>query len=567
MNQLKGLLPHWLLEYRASWLAGDLSAGLVVALMLVPQSMAYAIVSGLPPVTGLYASLLPALVYAWFGSSSVQSVGTMAITSVMMGSSLASMQPANAQEAVAIAATVALIAGLLLTLASLLRLGSLSLLISRPVLSGFTTGSSVMIALSQIQYLLGPEPSEWTVLGMPWPRINAHSLLIGLGSLALLWLGKHFAIRLLQSSGLGLRLSEMLGKLLPFAVIVLASIVVAAAGFGDVRLVGEVPAGLPSLHWPQFHRWEALISTALSMALMVFLFGQSSSLAFGRKRGERIAADRELFALGTSNLAAAISGALPVTGSISRSAVNFQAGANSQLASVISVLVLAIALGSSTQWLGLLPMPALAAMIILAVFSMMEWELLLASWRIDRRDALACTATALGVILLGFNQGILLGLMISLGFAISSFGVLGLWHALRGQISVDVEAIKGFESPIGYHLRLKGALLFANSQRCSEAIERRLLAAVARSSRHTGLADHGLKRIDLMLDLSGLTDLDMTAIEVLGELDQSLKTHGFFIHLVAAPPMLQGRLKSEKKFLAAIEHRIIPGAAKLGAGA
>ena len=571
MKLFQGVIPHWVLQYRPVWLAGDLSAGLVVALMLVPQSMAYAIVSGLPPVTGLYASLLPSLVYAWFGSSSVQSVGTMAITSVMMGTSLASMRPASTEEAIAISAAVALMAGLVLTIASMLRLGFLSTLISRPVLSGFTSGSALMIAFSQLRYLLGPEPSAWTLLGMPLPQINLNSVGVGLGSLAALWLAKRYAIDFFRTIGCRARLADILSKLLPFTVIVMASLIVAWFGMGDVRLVGEVPSGLPSLQWPGLRQWDSLLPTALSMALMVFLFGQSSSVALGRRRGERILADRELFALGASNIAAAISGSFPVTGSISRSAVNFQAGANTQLASVLSVLFLALALASSTAWLSLLPMPALAAMIILAVVSMMEWGMLAEAWRVDRRDGLTCFVTAFGVIVLGFNEGIIAGLLLSMVFAIASLGLSGFWRALRGKSyvslteissSFDVSSPNKRRSPIevmspteagsvvaslnAYRVRLEGALLFANAETLCEAVQVRLQSLTEKS--------HG-EKTDLVIDLSALTDLDLTAIQVLSELQGTLSTYGFVMHWVMPNAALSARLGREARLLALIASR------------
>ena len=544
MTLLRGLVPAWVRHYRSAWFAGDLSAGLVVALMLVPQSMAYAIVSGLPPVTGLYASLLPSLVYAWFGSSSVQSVGTMAITSVMMGTSLASMRPASTEEAIAISAAVALMAGLVLTLASVLRLGFLSTLISRPVLSGFTTGSALMIALSQLRYLLGPEPSAWTLLGMPLPQINQHSLGIGIGSLLVLWLAKRYAMICFRTFGLNHRLADLLTKLIPFMVIVSAAMIVLWFEMRDVKLVGEVPAGLPSLQWPVITQWERLLPTALSMALMVFLFGQSSSVVLGRKRGERIVADRELFALGSSNLAAAISGSFPVTGSISRSAVNFQAGANSQLASVLSVIFLAAALASSTEWLSLLPMPALAAMIILAVLSMMEWGVLIDCWRIDRRDALAWLLTALGVIFLGFNEGIVAGLLLSMMCAFASFGWEGLWLAFRGRSRFDLEQIADHQSIQGLRVCLKGPLLFANAETLAEALLRRLQSIAV---------NHHQKKTDVMLDLSGLTDLDTTAIQAMTEFHQSLLAQGFVIKYKLPNDILLARLKQEGRLIALVE--------------
>jgi len=539
MKLPQGMMPPWIGQYRPVWFAGDLSAGLVVALMLVPQSMAYAIVSGLPPVTGLYASLLPSLVYAWFGSSSVQSVGTMAITSVMMGTSLASLQPASSEEAIAMSAAVALLAGLVLTGASLLRLGFLSTLISRPVLSGFTTGSAVMIALSQLRYLLGPEISSWTLLGMPLPQVNLHSVGIGLGSLMLLWLARRYAITFFRSIGWGDRLADIVSKLIPFTVIVVAAAIVALSGMHDVKLVGEVPSGLPSLQWPALNQWERLLPSALSMALMVFLFGQSSSVALGRKRGERILADRELFALGASNLAAAISGSFPVTGSISRSAVNFQAGANTQLASVLSVLFLALALASSTAWLSLLPMPALAAMIMLAVFSMMEWGMLAECWRVDRRDAIACFVTVIGVILLGFNPGILAGLSLSMLFALSSLGWSGLWLALRGQSRFDLEPLSASETR-GYRIRLQGALLFANAETFCEALQAKLGGLT--------LEKQG-KAIDLLMDLSALSDLDMSAIQALGDFQRSLSSQGFRLHWTLPDAHLLARLEQEGRLL------------------
>ncbi|NCW97890.1 MAG: SulP family inorganic anion transporter [Betaproteobacteria bacterium] len=556
MHRLQALIPRWLTEYRSGWFVGDLSAGVVVALMLVPQSMAYAIVSGLPPVTGLYASLLPSLVYAWFGSSSVQSVGTMAITSVMMGTSLASLQPASSDAAIAMSAAVALMAGLVLVFASALRLGFLSALISRPVLSGFTTGSSVMIALSQLRYLLGPQDSGLSFLGMPLPQIHAHSLAVGLASLTVLWLAKAYASGALRILGLSPRATDMVIKLIPFSVILIATLLVAWLGLDGIRLVGDVPAGLPGLYWPALDQWERLVPTALSMALMVFLFGQSSSVVLGRKRGERILPDRELFALGSSNLAAALSGSFPVTGSISRSAVNFQAGANSQLASVISVLLLATALSSSTAWLSLLPMPALAAMIILAVFSMMDWAMLVACWRVDRRDALACLATALAVILVGFNEGLVAGLLLSLGFALASLGLSGLGLALRGHAVYDLEPLAARSSHSGYRVRFKGALIFANAETACSVMQNDLMSLAAQARK--ACVDQSIEpeALELCIDLSAVSDLDMTAIQVLAETHQALSEQGFVLGFILPPEPLRARLEREGRLLSTVSKRV-----------
>jgi SulP family sulfate permease len=280
------------------------------------------------------------------------------------------------------------------------------------------------------------------------------------------------------------------------------------------------------------------------MALMVFLFGQSSSVVLGRKRGERIVADRELFALGSSNLAAAISGSFPVTGSISRSAVNFQAGANSQLASVLSVIFLAAALATSTEWLSLLPMPALAAMIILAVLSMMEWGVLIDCWRIDWRDALAWLLTALGVIFLGFNEGIVAGLLLSMLFALASFGLADLWLVFRGRSRFDLEQVADKEAIQGLRVCLKGPLLFANAETLAEALLRRLQSLAVNLHQ---------EKIDVMLDLSGLTDLDTTAIQAMTEFHQSLLAQGFVMRYKMPNDILLARLKQEGRLIALIE--------------
>lgn len=565
------LVPAWLVSYRAGWFAGDLSAGFVTALMVVPQSMAYAILAGLPPVCGLYASVLPVLVYAWLGTSSVQSVGTMAITSVMMGGVLAEQRPASPEEAVAIACGLALLCGTILLGAALLRLGSLTSLISRPVLSGFTTGSAVMIAWSQLPYLLGPRASAQTLAGLPVPDPRIDSSLLGLGACLALWLAGPIILRLRHRLRLSLALADLGLRLVPFAVIVVAALVVYLAGADAIRLVGEVPSGLPrlGLHWitgaglqQPFERAIALLPSALSMAVMVFLFGQSSALALGRKRQERVDSNRELLALGASNLAASISGGLPVTGSLSRSAVNAQAGASSQLAGVIAVLVLLAALATSTRWLGLLPMPALAATILVAVVGMMEWHALAALWRIDRRDTLAFLATALAVILLGFNAAMALGVALSLVLLGPSWRRGRLLSKLLSAPATALEVVpfdltapgEAFRGSVGVACRIEGALVFVNAERTIDTLRARLVASPLPAA--------------LILDLSGLTDLDASAFKVLDELAHHLEAAGSRLVLVRPQTALGARLRRDGDLLASLGVPVFdtPEAARHAAG-
>jgi SulP family sulfate permease len=565
------LVPAWLVSYRTAWFGGDLSAGIVTALMVVPQSMAYAMLAGLPPVCGLYASVLPVLVYAWLGTSSVQSVGTMAITSVMMGGVLAQQRPASPEEAVAIACGLALLCGTILLGAGLLRLGSLMSLISRPVLSGFTTGSAVMIAWSQIPYLLGPRASVQTFAGMPLPDPKIDSSLLGLGACLALWLAGPMVLRLRQRLRLSVALGDLGVRLVPFAVIVGAALVVYLAGADTIRLVGEVPSGLPRIgpHWitgaglqQPLERTIALLPSALSMALMVFLFGQSSALSLSRKRQEPVDSNRELLALGASNLAASISGGLPVTGSLSRSAVNAQAGASSQLAGVIAVLVLLVALATSTRWLGLLPMPALAATILVAVVGMMQWHALAALWRIDRRDALAYLATALAVILLGFNAAMALGIVLSLVLLGPSWRHGHLLSRLLSTRATALEVVpveltapgQPVRGLLGVHCRIEGALVFVNAEQTAETLRTRLMAFPVPTA--------------LILDLSELTDLDASALNVLDELARQSEAAGSRLVLVRPRTTLDARLRRDRDLLARLGVPVFDtlGAARHAAG-
>jgi len=574
------LAPGWLRTYRARWLAGDLSAGGVTALMVVPQSMAYAILAGLPPVCGLYASILPTLVYAWLGSSSVQSVGTMAITAVMMGGVLADLRPVSAEEAVALACVLALLTGGILLLASFLRLGSLMSLVSRPVLSGFTTGSALMIAWSQLPYLLGAQPPAHGA-GLSWPSPGLQASLLGIGACLMLWLARPVAGMLRHRLALRRSPGDLGLRLMPFAVIVGAAIAVQLAGLHAIRVVGEVPAGLPDigLHWvtslaldPAERRVRELVPSAVSMAMVVFLFGQSSAISLGRRRGERIDNNRELLALGASNIAAGLSGGLPVTGSLSRSAVNAQAGANTQLASVIAVLVLLAALSASTHWLSLLPLPALAATILVAVVGMMEWQTLPWLWRFDRRDAVAFLATALAVIVLGFNEAMAIGVALSLALLGASWWQGGLLGRLRpGSIgAVDSpQARRGpyprdgsyaRESPCALDgscardgsiapdgpcvlWRIEGALVFVNAEQTAEAVRVHVHNA-------PGLAA-------LILDLSDLIDLDTSGYKSLAELARHLDARTCRLILVRPCTALDARLRRGDDVLGGLGAQVV----------
>ncbi|QBE66956.1 SulP family inorganic anion transporter [Pseudoduganella lutea] len=516
----------WLRHYRRAALPGDIGAGIVVAMMLVPQGMAYALVAGLPPVAGLYASILPPLVYALFGSSMTQSVGPMAIVSLMTGAVIGPLAAGAPGLHSVLAAQLALVAGAVLLLCGLLRLGFLANFFSRPVMSGFTVGSSLVIAWGQVKPLLGG----------PLQHPHLPSAVLGCVSLALLLLARSHLARLLKRTGMPATAADVLSKLAPMVVVLAATAAVAAgvAGSGHgIRLTGPVPTGLPQLNLATSpSHWRELLQPGLLIGFVVFLMSMSAAQTLAQKRGEKLVSNRELVGLGAANVASMVSGAFPVTGSLSRSAVNFAAGANTPLASVISAVLLAMALVLPTGWLALLPLPTLAATIIVAVLGMLELDTLKTAWRYDRGDALAWLVTCIGVLALGVEAGVIVGVVLSMGTLI--------WRASRPHIAVlgripgtehfrNVERYAATRSEAVLILRIDANLFFGNVEAVNERIE-------------DELRDHPATR-DLVLTMLAVSSIDTTALFALSELNASLRARGIGLHLAEVKGPVMDRLR------------------------
>ncbi|WP_291985067.1 sulfate permease [Candidatus Accumulibacter sp. ACC007] len=519
----------WLRHYRRDMLAGDIGAGVIVTLMLIPQSMAYALVAGLPPVTGLYASILPPLAYALFGSSMVQSVGPMAITSLMIGTSLASLAPPGSALSMVLAGQMALIAGAILLLSGVFRLGFVAGFLSRPVMSGFTSGAALLIASGQVESLLGG----------PLASIHLPSASIGLASLLALWLAKTFLARALNALGASPKAAEILAKLAPVLVLVAATAAVALLDLAQagVRVVGEIPSGLPAIALAvSAEHWQPLLRPALLIAFMIFLSSQSAAQSLAHRRGERIVSNRELLGLGAANLASAVSGGFAVTGSISRSAVNYAAGANTPLASVISAGLIVLALLVPTTWISWLPLPALAATIILAVLGMIDLATLRVAWRHDRSDAAALLATTAGVLLLGVEEGVILGVVLSLATVI--------WRASRPHIAVigripgsehfrNVERHRVETLPELLMLRIDADLFFGNVDAIVDHLEHLLKERAA----------EGQSTRDVLLVMSAVSSIDTTGLYVLNEINRSLHGQSINLHLSEVKGPVMDRLQ------------------------
>ena len=519
----------WLRRYRRELLAGDIGAGVIVALMMVPQGMAYAIVAGLPPVTGLYASILPPIAYALFGSSMVQSVGPMAITSLMIGTSLAAFAPPGSSLSVILAGQMALMAGVMLFLSGIFRLGFFASFLSRPVMSGFTTGAALLITGGQIEPLLGG----------PLAAIHLPSAIIGLGSLLALWVAKQHLVRGLSALGLAQRLAETFAKLAPVMVLVMATVAVDRLNLvqAGVKVVGDIPSGMPDIALIlSAKHWRPLLVPSLMIAFMIFLSSQSAAQSLAHKRGERITTNHELLGLGAANLASAVSGGFPVTGSISRSAVNYTAGANTPLASVISACLIVVTLAVPTTWVSLLPLPALAATIVLAVLGMIDLTTLQDAWRYDRSDAGALLATLAGVLLLGVEEGVILGVVLSLATL--------LWRSSRPHIAVigRIPGSEHFRNVERHHvetlpdvlmLRIDADLFFGNVDAVVDHLDRLLKARSA----------EGLATRHVVLVMSAVSLVDTSGLYALQEINRTLQERQIKLHLSEVKGPVMDRLQ------------------------
>jgi SulP family sulfate permease len=498
-------IASWLPAYRRKYLIADLQAGLTVGVMLIPQGMAYALLAGMPPIYGLYASLLPLFLYALFGSSMHLSVGPTALVSLLVFTGLAPLAEAGSPAYVSMAIAVGLMAGFVQVLLGLFRLGFLVNFLSHPVLSGFTSAAAFIIGFSQLKHLLGLSittsgrihellPQFWASRG----DISWTTLLVGLGSIALM---------------VGLRRWR---RSLPAALLtVLLGIGVAWVGHLDARaglaIVGEVPRGLPPLDWPRLDMESAgrLLPLALTITLISFIESLAIAKAIQRRHGHyAIRPNQELLALGISKIGGALFSAFPTTGSFTRSAVNEQAGAKTTLSSIVAALLLGATLLFFTPLFYFLPKAVLAAIIMMAVVSLVDVGEMRYLWRTDRRDFLTFAVTFGATLLLGIQLGILVGVVLSLALMIyrqskPNIAVLG---RLPG--TTYYRNISRFEQAEQHDelliVRFDAPLYFGNAAFFKE----RLLRLLDRETRHLGM---------LVLDASAMPDMDSTGAKAMSD--------------------------------------------------
>ena len=544
---MNALVPGWLRHYRRDWLAGDLSAGLIVTVMLVPQSLAYAMLAGLPPQMGLYASVLPIVAYALFGTSMTLAVGPVAVASLMTASALTPLAAPGSVDYVALAIQLSLLSGVMLIAFGLLRLGFLAHFLSHPVISGFISGAAVLIAIGQIRHLLGVRIQAEGVIDtvmaliMALPRTNLVTLAIGAGSVALLVLARSRVPGWLAAAGLARPRAELIGRLAPMVVVVMATVVVGAFELdqrAQVAVVGAVPAGLPELPGarqlvPGWDTLESLLLPALLISLVGFVESVSVAQSFALKRRQRIDANRELLGLGAANAASALSGGFPVTGGLARSVVNFSAGANTPLAGVVSAALMAVVLMLFTGWFRAMPHAVLAATILVAVTSLIDLKTFREAWAYDRGDALALAATALGVIALGVEHGIVLGVAFSLGVIVwrgsrPHIAVVGRLPGTEHYRNVDRHAVQTVPGTLV--LRIDESLIFANAMQVRAQIDARVAA------------DAAIRRV--VISCAGVNQIDTTGLEMLVALDSDLHRQEIELVLAEVKGPVMDRLES-----------------------
>lgn len=526
-------LPAWLRNYQKSWLAGDATAGLIVTVMLIPQSLAYAMLAGLPPQYGMYASILPLIAYAAFGTSMALAVGPVAVASLMTANALTPLAAQGSPEYIALSIALAAISGVMLFIFGLLRLGALANLLSHPVIAGFITGSAILISIGQLKPLLGLNFKAHGALEQAWGLIthlantNMATAALGILSVLALWSAR----KLLKGT---------VARLAPMAVVVLSTVLVAMLHLdttAGVKIVGHVPAGLPALQLPvpSVGQLQALWLPALLISLIGMVESISVARSLASKKKQRIEANKEFLGLGAANLASAFSGGYPVTGGFARSVVNFAAGANTPLAGVISAVLMAVVLLGMTSWFYYLPQAVLAATIIVAVTSLVDFSVLKHAWRFDKADAVAFLVTMLGVLVLGVEEGIVLGVVLSLAAMVYKtshphIAVVGRVPGTEHFRNVERHDVQTQEHLLA--LRIDENVYFGNAA----VIEQRIQDECGKQN--------GLQH--LLLILSAVNRIDTTGLEMLEDLLESLEARGIRLSLAEVKgPVMDALARTE----------------------
>lgn len=532
-------LLNTLREYDRAKAGRDLVAASLICLLLVPQALAYAQLAGLPAVAGLYASILPLAVYALIGASPgvALSFGPVAVLSLMTAAALAPIATAGTAAYSAAAIGLTLLVGALLLLMGLLRLGFIANFLSHPVISGFISGAAVLIAVSQLHYLLGVS-AEGLTLPQVLPALYAQlsavhrpTLLLGLLSLVLLALLRNLQVVRVPAAW-ALRVKQ-LSALLVMLFAMAAGALLQLEAYG-VKVVGQVPVGLPTLGLPtlELALLRELLPAALLIALVGFVESISIAQSLAMRKRQLISPDRELLGQGAANLASAFSGGMPVAASFSRSAVARQSNVATPLVGIFAAGLMLVAVLGLAPVLQHLPQAVLAASILLAAIGLVDVTTLRHTWRYSRAEGCAQLATFFGVLLQGVEAGIMLGVCLSL--------LLFLWRTSRPHMAVvgqvpgsqhfrNVQRYETVQSASVLSLRVDESLYFPNARYLQARIGE--LIAVSPQVRH------------LVLMCSGVNQIDASALDALEGIAEQLRSAEVQLHLAEVKGPVMDRLQ------------------------
>jgi sulfate permease, SulP family len=521
---------EWGRGYGGVTLTNDLVAAAIVTIMLIPQSLAYAMLAGLPPEIGLYASILPIIAYALFGTSRALAVGPVAVISLMTLTAASAVAAPGSAEFIAATLVLALLSGLILIVMGVLRLGFLANLLSHPVVSGFITASGIIIATSQLKSLLGIKasgeamPELITTLIENAKDTNPYTLAIGVIATGFLFWVRKGLKPMLIGFGLAARPADLVAKAGPIVAVALSILAVITFDLEakGVKVVGDIPQSLPPFTVPLFDAelWQRLAVPALLLSIIGFVESVSVAQTLAAKKRQRIVPDQELIGLGAANVAAAFSGGYPVTGGFARSVVNFDAGAETPAAGAFTAIGILLAALFLTPLLASLPIATLAGTIIVAVLSLVDFKTPRAIWHYSKADFAAMAATIAVTLLIGVEPGVMAGVGLSLA--------LFLWRASRPHAAIvgrvpetehfrNVKRHKVFTDPRILTIRIDESLTYLNARWLEEFV----LEEIA--------AHPKLKHLILMA--SAVNAIDASALESIEAINHRMADAGVCLHL------------------------------------
>jgi SulP family sulfate permease len=554
--QISRYLPIlvWGRSYSRQSLSNDLVAAVIVTIMLIPQSLAYAMLAGLPPEAGIYASIVPILFYAVFGTSNALAVGPVAVVSLLTASAIGQVAVAGTAGYAIAALTLAFLSGGFLLLLGLFRLGFLANFLSHPVISGFITASGILIAASQLKHLLGLEAQGHTLpeiagsLISHLPLINAPTVVIGvLATGFLFWVRKGLKPALL-GLGLGPRAADFATKAGPVVAVVATTVTVWGMGLEQqgVAIVGAVPQSLPPFTLPNLSLdlVRQLAMPAILISIIGFVESVSVAETLAAKKRQRIDPNQELIGLGAANIGAAFTGGFPVTGGFSRSVVNFDAGAETPAAGAFTALGLAIAALALTPLVFFLPKATLAATIIVAVLSLVDLSILRKTWDYSRADFAAVVTTIVLTLGAGVEVGVASGVALSIALHLhkTSWPHVAEVGLVPGtQHFRNINRHKVVTDPHLLTLRIDESLYFVNARFLENLLQNRVVA--------------GSPLRNVVLMMSSVNEVDFSALESLEAINMRLKEFGIGLHLSEVKGPVMDRLK-RSHFLSDLNGRV-----------